>query len=123
MRLQLKRFEIWSVVKIVFIISLIIGFTISLLYAAFFTLMSSFMGAIGGEDITPMLPASGLLSVMIIIGGTIFIAFFYTIGAMLFTVVYNILSRLVGGIIIETDDLSQQTDAVSKTYILDKDRT
>ena len=123
MRLLIKRFEIWSVVKIVFVLSLIIGFTISLLYAGFFTLMSSFMGAIGGEDLTPMMPASGLLSVFIIIGGTISISFFYTLGAVLFTVIYNLLSRVVGGFIIETEHLDKMTDAVSDTYILDKDKT
>ncbi len=121
MRILIKRLEIWSVVKIVFLLSLILGFIFSLLYAGFIMVMSSFMGAIGGEDITPMLPASGLLAILIIFGGTISFAFFYTISALIFSSLYNIFSRMVGGFTIEAEQLDKDLDVVSQTYILDQD--
>ena len=108
MRLELKRIEIWPVVKIVFLISLIIGFFISLLYAGFFMVMGSFMGAIGGEDITPMLPASGVMALLIIIFGTFGVATAYTIGAVIFVAIYNIFSKVTGGFIVNFEDIDKK---------------
>jgi len=121
MRLELKRIEIWAVVKIVFLISLLIGFIISLLYAGFFMVMGSFMGAIGGEDITPMLPASGVVALVIIIFGTIGIAVVYTIAAAIFVAIYNIFSRFTGGFIVNFENLDQSNKLIDSSYIVEKE--
>jgi len=107
MRLELKRIEIWAVVKIVFLISLIIGFIFSLLYAGFFMVMGSFIGAIGGEDITPMLPTSGVMALMIIIFGTFGVAVAYTVGAVIFVTIYNIFSKVTGGFVVNFENLDK----------------
>ncbi len=121
MRLELKRIEIWPVVKIVFLISLIIGFIISLLYAGFFMVMGSLMGAIGGEDITPMLPASGAMALMIIIFGTFGIALAYTIGAVIFVAIYNIFSKITGGFVVNFENLDNKTKTIDSSYIVEKE--
>ncbi|HPG39145.1 MAG TPA: hypothetical protein PLP19_03570 [bacterium] len=121
MRLELKRFEIWSVVKIVFLISLIIGFIISLLYAGFFVVMGTFIGAIGGEDLTPMMPSSGLVYIMILVFGTMGIAVAYTIGAVVFISIYNLFSRFTGGIVVNADKLETKETKNPSSYIVEKE--
>ena len=121
MRVELKRIEIWPVVKIVFLISLILGFIISLLYAGFFMVMGSFVGAIGGEDITPMLPASGVMALMIIIFGTFGVAMAYTIGAVIFVTIYNIFSKVTGGFIVNFEDIDIKNKLSESPNIVEKE--
>lgn len=121
MRLELKRFEIWSVVKIVFLISLLIGFIFSLLYAGFFMVMGSFISAIGGEDLTPMMPASGLVFVLILVFGTVAIAVIYTIGAVVFTSIYNLFSRFTGGFVVDVEKIEPDETIKPSSYIVEKE--
>ncbi len=117
MRYELKRIEIWSVVKIIFVISLFIGFLISLLYAGLFLLMGTLGSALGGQDIANILPVGGVALVFIIVFVTIVISVVYTLAAIIFIGLYNLIAGWAGGFIVHFESIPehQQTISTPKT--------
>jgi hypothetical protein len=97
MTYEIKRIDIWSVVKISFFIYGIFGLLFGLFYAAMLTMLGGFLSQMGGEF--------GLLRGMtgaIGIFGALFMALFYAVlGAVataIFTWIYNLLAKGLGGI-------------------------
>jgi len=97
MRYELQRIEIWSVIKIIFIISLFLGFLISIFYAGLFFIMSAFGNALAPAEFASLVPMGGAMAIGIIVFGTATIAVTYTIVAAIFIGIYNLLARWVGG--------------------------
>lgn len=98
MRYELQRIEIWSVIKIIFIVSLFLGFMISIFYAGLFFILSAFGNALAPAEFGSFVPVTGgVMAIGIIVFGTITIAITYTIAATVFVGIYNLLARLVGG--------------------------
>jgi hypothetical protein len=97
MRYELQRIEIWSVIKIIFIISLFLGSLISIFYAGLFFIMSAFGNALAPAEFASFVPMGGAMAIGIIVFGTITIAITYTIAAVVFIGIYNLLARWVGG--------------------------
>jgi len=94
---ELKKIDIWSLAKIVFLISLFIGFISSLLYAGLFFFMISIVSALAGEPASAVAPA-GAMVLVIVFFGTVTLALFYTAIAILLAVLYNVIARWAGGI-------------------------
>ena len=105
MKYELKRIDIWPVVKIVFILSLLLGFFIGILYAGLFFLMDAFTQLAAETGFGEMSSLGGGFALIALFGCTFGISFFYTVGAVIFVVLYNLLAGSVGGIHFEIEAL------------------
>ncbi|MBN1997806.1 DUF3566 domain-containing protein [candidate division KSB1 bacterium] len=103
MQHEIKRFNLWSVVKIVFIISLLVGFVFSLIYAGLLQMMTLLTSNFGGEDFVHMMPTGASMFFIVVVFFTIAFAVFYTIFAAFAVVLYNIIAGWAGGIVVELD--------------------
>ena len=103
MRYELKRIAIWSVIKIIFIISLFLGFVISAFYAGLFFILTAFGNALAPAEFVQFFPVGGAFTIGIIVIGTIGVAVIYTIGATIFVGLYNIIARWAGGFRVRFD--------------------
>lgn len=99
MEYEIKRFNIWSMVKIVFIIFLIIGFLISLFYVVILILIQSFAGSLelGGFE-NELMAISCVAGIFIVLFFTIFYAVFVSVFCAFFLGLYNIIAGWLGGI-------------------------
>ncbi len=99
MEYEIKRFNIWSVTKIVFIIFLIIGFLLSLFYVVIFSIFQNFLQSFEiGEFEEEAVRLTGFAGIFLVL----FLSFFYatvsTIISIFFTGLYNIIAGVIGGI-------------------------
>ncbi len=107
---EIKRFNLWSAAKVVFIIFLIIGILLSLFYLSFVTLIQNFIYDLsGGEFSEDFMLITGFTGIII----SIFLSFFYAITATIFIVIilglYNIIAGFVGGIKCELDTKTDES--------------
>jgi hypothetical protein len=97
MTYEIKRIDIWSAVKIAFILCGIFGFIAGILYAMMLTMVGGFLSQMGGE-FEAMRGVTGAVSVFMMF----FLAIFYAVVGAVFTAVfawlYNLLARGLGGI-------------------------
>ena len=104
MTLEIKRLDVWSCVKVGFILFGILGLIIGILYALMIGFITSLMGPLGGTDIEPL---AGLFSGALGIFMAFFMAIFYAVMGAVATAItvwlYNISARWVGGIIVNLD--------------------
>jgi len=111
MKYELKRIEIWPIVKIVFILSLLLGFFIGIMYAGMFLLLGGFSQLAADSGLDEISSFGGGFAIVILLGSTFGIAFLYTIGAVIYTVLYNLLAGSVGGFRFE---LKQVNDSIEE---------
>ena len=97
MKYELGRIEIWPIVKIVFILSLLLGFFIGVLYAGMFLMMDVFSSVAAESGLDGLDSFGSGFAIFIIIGCTLGLAFMYTIGAIIYVVLYNLLAGSIGG--------------------------
>ena len=99
MTYEWKRCNVWSVVKIAFLICGITGFILGFFYAILLTLIGGILGMIGGGELEEI---SGLFSGAFGFFMAFVLAFTYavigSIMAAILTWLYNFLARIVGGI-------------------------
>jgi hypothetical protein len=94
---EIKKIDVWSVIKISFFIYGIFGFLFGLLYVAMLSMVGGILSQMGGEfgAIRGLAGALGFF-------GMIFMAFFYAvIGSVItaiFAWIYNLLAIGLGGI-------------------------
>jgi len=109
MRYEIKRIDIWSVVKIVFLLSLIGGFLLGVFYAALIGFITSFSDTMGGDEFTDALGVfGGVALIFIVIACTIFFAGIYTVMAAIGAALYNFFARWAGGIALELNSAEDQ---------------
>ena len=109
MRYELKRIEIWPVAKIVFILSLLFGFFIGVIYGGVFMLIT----AVSPSD--DMLPSGfdmslGGLTIIFILFFSIFIPIFYTLFSVIFIALYNLIAAWLGGFRVEFERINEATN-------------
>jgi hypothetical protein len=94
----LKKIPLWPVLKMAFVVFIIIGIVIGVFYAILLStwgvLMSSFADSGFGSQVT-MLRGLGFILIPVI---AIMYAIFGTIAVAIWTIVYNLISAVVGGI-------------------------
>ncbi len=100
MRYELKRIEIWPAIRIIFIISLILGFFLGLFYAFLFSLIGKAAEPFAefGTEFTDM-GVAGSIAVIIVV-----MFFLTTVNLMvgaLFIAIYNLLASAFGGFVVE----------------------
>ena len=99
MEYEIKRFNIWSAAKIVFIIFIIIGILLSLFYLVAIGLLQNFIQSFGMGEFEDNIPViTGFTGIIIMV----FLSFFYAIFATILTIfilgLYNIIAGFAGGI-------------------------
>jgi len=99
MEYEIKRIDIWSVVRVFFFLFLIIGFLISLIYVIIMSVASNFIQQMYGDAMQfPADAVGGFLSLF----GMMFFSVVYALFMSLITAVvlgfYNIVSHYTGGI-------------------------
>ncbi len=104
MTLEIKRLDVWSCVKVGFILSGILGLIIGIFYALLIGFIGSIMGPLAGTEIEPLRGFfSGALGIFI----AFFMAIFYAVMGAIATAItvwlYNICARWVGGIMVNLE--------------------
>lgn len=98
MNFELKRVDVWSVVKIVFFLDAVIGLLVGFFYTLVFSLVGGMAGFLNGERALPMV---GLFSGLVGFFMSFVLAIFYAVfGAVLTAILvglYNLLARWLGG--------------------------
>lgn len=104
MTLEIKRLDIWSCMKVAFILFGILGLLIGIFYALIIGFIGGIMGPLAGADIEPL---TGLFSGALGIFMAFFMALFYAVMGSLSTAItvwlYNICARWVGGIQVDLE--------------------
>lgn len=99
MTYEWKRVDVWSVVKIAFLICGVTGFIVGLFYAIFLTLIGGILDMFGSGEFENI---SGLFSGVFGFFMAFVLAFFYavlgSIMAAIMAWLYNLFARFVGGI-------------------------
>ncbi|MBN1479818.1 DUF3566 domain-containing protein [candidate division KSB1 bacterium] len=98
MKYEIRRIEIWPVIKIVFILSLFLGFLIGLLYGGLFLMIDAFSQVAAESGFDELNTFGGGFVIFIIIAFTFGLSFIYTLGAVIFVVLYNLLAGSIGGL-------------------------
>jgi hypothetical protein len=120
MKYELKRIELFPVIKVTFIVSLVLGFFLGILYAMFFGMIFGAMsraGQIPGQGFDMPRMGLGVLLIIVPVILSIFSAVFNTILALISTVVYNFVVKFAGGF--ELDLQSMEPSAPTQPRPLD----
>jgi len=98
---EIRCIDVWSVVKIVFVISLVLGLIVGLFYFLVVISLGSLVSSFGfGEEIdtSSFTQLAGFLGLFMAIFIAILTAIFYSIVSAIAVGLYNLLSRWAGGI-------------------------
>jgi len=99
MNLELKRIDIWSCIKISFILYGIFGLAIGIFYAILLTFLGGVLSSFGGKDFSSF---SGLFTGVLGIFVAFFLAIFYAVIGSIFSAIfawlYNVFARVAGGV-------------------------
>ncbi|MDH4222733.1 MAG: DUF3566 domain-containing protein [candidate division Zixibacteria bacterium] len=99
MNLELKKIDVWSCVKISFILYGLLGLIIGIFYAIFFSLLGGMFNAFGMREFGSL---SGLFTGVFGIFMAFFMAIFYAVIGSIFTAIlvwfYNVVAVTTGGI-------------------------
>jgi hypothetical protein len=97
MTYEVKKIDIWSVVKISFILCGIFGLLAGILYAFMLTMVGGILGQMGGE-FGALRSLTGAFSFIMVIFLALFYAVVGAVAAAVFGWLYNVLARGMGGI-------------------------
>ena len=97
MTYEIKKIDVWSVVKIAFILSGIFGLLAGLLYAVLLTLVGGILSQLGGE-FEAMKGLTGAVGIFMAFFLALFYAVIGAVGAAICTLIYNLLARGLGGV-------------------------
>jgi hypothetical protein len=97
MTYEIKKIDVWSMVKIAFILGGIFGLFAGIMYAMMLTMIGGFLSQMGGEfgGIPGLTGAVGIITIFFMV------LFYAVVGAVItaiFTWIYNQLARGMGGI-------------------------
>jgi len=99
MNFELKKIDVWSCIKISFILYGILGLIIGIFYAIFFAFLGGIFNTFGGREFGSL---GGLFSGVVGVFMVFFLALFYAVIGAIFTAVfvwlYNVIARAAGGI-------------------------
>jgi hypothetical protein len=101
---EVRRIPVWPVMRVVFIIFLIIGIIVGLMYGFMVSSFGLLLSALGESPLDEGFPLIGNLGFLMIPIFAIFYAVFGTIAAVIWAVIYNITASVVGGIELELEE-------------------
>ncbi|KPK99671.1 MAG: hypothetical protein AMJ91_06885 [candidate division Zixibacteria bacterium SM23_73_3] len=97
MTYEVKRIDVWSVVKIAFILGGIFGLLAGILYAMMLAMIGGFLSQLGGE-FGAMPGLTGAVGIVTIFFMVLFYAVVGAVITAIFTWMYNLLAKGMGGI-------------------------
>jgi hypothetical protein len=99
MRVEIKRIDVASLVKICFVIYAILGMIVGFVYVVFALVFSSFLDLAGASEGTALLKVAatgaGILLVPLF---ALFYGIFGSLAGLVGAVVYNLVSKALGGL-------------------------
>jgi len=96
---QIQKVNVWSVMKISFVIFAVLGLIVGIFYAIFFAFMGQLMEFAAPEEVGRMSGLfTGIMGIFITFILAIFYAVFGSLMTALFAGLYNLLARGFGGI-------------------------
>jgi hypothetical protein len=97
MTYEIKKIDVWSMVKIAFILGGIFGLFAGILYAMMLTMIGGLLSQMGGEfgGMPGLTGAVGIITIFLMV---LFYAVIGAVGTAIFTWIYNLLARGMGGI-------------------------
>ncbi|MFH2054861.1 MAG: DUF3566 domain-containing protein [bacterium] len=103
MKLELKRIGVWSAIKVTFLLSLVIGFAVGILYALLIMMMMAIPMSQMPDDFPGIsgMFVGGVMLVILPILMSIFMAIVNTVGAALAALIYNLVVKMIGGLELE----------------------
>ena len=112
---ELKKIDVWSLVKVTFILSFAIGLVFGFFYLLMMLFISQVSTSLMGELDPEMMDIGGVVGIFLVFFIAIFTSFFYTIISAILAVLYNWVSGFTGGIridlTVEEVEQSNQQDA------------
>lgn len=113
---EIKRIDVWSCVKIAFILFGILGLLVGILYAMMLSALLGFFSQMGGEFQSLGGMFSGALSIFMIFFLAIFYAVMGAVVTAIFGWLYNLLARGLGGVkfLLETEKSNAPTTSPQK---------
>jgi hypothetical protein len=105
---EIRRINVWSVMKVAFVIFAILGLVVGIFYAIFFAFMGQVMELATPGEFDSM---TGLFSGVMGIFAAFFLAILYAVMGSVMTAVfagiYNLLARGLGGVELQLEPKSQ----------------
>lgn len=100
MKLELKRIAIWPIIKISFVVNLVIGFLVGIMYAFMLMLIVFAPMSYLGRDFESEMPIAvgGFMLIILPIIMAGFMAVVNTIFAVIAALIYNLAAKLFGGL-------------------------
>lgn len=95
---ELKRLDIWSVVKVTFVLSFFLGLMIGVFYLFIMFFVTRLAGTFGGGIETEMMHFGGVVGFFMIFFIAIFTSVFYTAVSAILAGIYNLVSSWIGGV-------------------------
>lgn len=118
MKYELRSIGLWSAFKILFLFNLIAGFVVGLIYALMFSFIMAIASQMPGmpmEQFRSMGTSTGALVIILPIMFSLGSAVFNTILGFIAALLYNAISRLVGGLELNLEVVSSEHAEVSST--------
>jgi hypothetical protein len=97
MTYEIKKIDIWSMVKIAFVLGGIFGLFAGILYAMMLTMIGGLLSQMSGE-FGGMPGLTGAVGIIAIFFMVLFYAVLGAVGTAIFTWIYNLLAKGMGGI-------------------------
>ena len=109
MTYEIRRIDVWSVVKIAFFLYGIFGLVFGIFYAIILTMLGGILSQFGPE-FGSMQGLTGALGIFMVFFMALFYAVIGAVGTAIFTWIYNLLATGLGGI--KLNLVQQQTRTV-----------
>ncbi len=122
MKYELKRIDLWSAIKISFVVHAIIGLLVGLLIGLAFSLFFAFVGQLASSnDIDASLTAFGPLGGFLV--GIFYAVFIAVVNGVIITglvaILYNIVAGWVGGLKFEAEPTAMEPTKPTMTLAAD----
>lgn len=120
MRYELKSIGIWGFIRVAFFVNLVAGFIIGFLYGLFlslvFTVWQQFpiLENLGGGGLESI--SFGVLLIVLPIMGAVGGAIFFTLFGVIIIVIYNLITRLTGGLEFDLQPAGQPSPRPMTAY-------
>jgi hypothetical protein len=116
MTYEIRRIDIWSVVKIAFILCGIFGLFAGLLYAIMLTMVGGFLSQMGGE-FGNLQSVTGVVGIFVAFFLALFYAVIGAVGTAIFAWIYNLLAKGLGGVKfhLEQEKVQTVTEPIPRT--------
>lgn len=115
MKLKLQRIGVWSFIRVAFVINLIVGFLIGIVYALVVLMITSMQTDLlpeGALELNGFRAVAPLLTVLLPFLSAFFFAVTYTLFGALAIAIYNLVARATGGFEIEFEP-GEQSEVTS----------